>query len=252
MHASYSSARAGLARATRPGVRSTPRARRRRGGRRRGSARARRRGRRSLPAGRPRISLHARDLVGAERVAVRGRGVLHLRRRVADVRTQRRPATGVGLRPSPVRSPASSTSGSSAASPSCTTCQPYACEALRDVVAVRELGVAVDRDVVVVVDEHHAAELQVAGERRGFVADALHQVAVAADAEHVVVAHLGAEARAQVLLGDRDADRVADALTERTGRDLDTLRVAVLGVTGRARAPLAELRAGRRARARSR
>ena len=81
-------------------------------------------------------------------------------------------------------------------------------EALRDVVAVRERGVAVDRDVVVVVDEHQAAELQVAGERRGLVADALHEVAVAADAEDAVVADLGAEARAQVLLGDRDADRV--------------------------------------------
>ena len=81
-------------------------------------------------------------------------------------------------------------------------------EALRDVVAVGELGRAVDRDVVVVVDEHQAAELQVTGERRGLVADALHEVAVAADAEDVVVAQLGAEARAQVLLGDRDADRV--------------------------------------------
>ena len=95
--------------------------------------------------------------------------------------------------------------------------------------------------MVVVVDEHEAAELQVAGERRGLVADALHQVAVAADAEHVVVAHLGTEAGAQVLLGERDADRVGDALAERAGRDLDALGVAVLGVARRARAPLAEV-----------
>ena len=103
-------------------------------------------------------------------------------------------------------------------------------EPLRDVVAVGELGRSVDRDVVVVVDEHDAAELQVPGERRGFVADALHEVAVAGDAEDAVVAQLGAEALAQVLLLDREPDRVREALAERTGRDLDALGVAVLGV----------------------
>ena len=41
-----------------------------------------------------------------------------------------------------------------------------------------------------------------AGERRRLVADALLEVAVAADHEDVVVDDLGAEAGAQVLLGD--------------------------------------------------
>ena len=101
---------------------------------------------------------------------------------------------------------------------------------------------AVDRDVVVVVDEHHAAELEVAGERRGFVADALHEVAVAADAEHVVVAHARhRSAPAGASRRSRCPTAFGDALTERAGRDLDALRVAVLGVAGRARAPLAEL-----------
>ena len=118
---------------------------------------------------------------------------------------------------------------------------PVRLEALRDVVGVGEFGRAVDRDVVVVVDEHHAAELQVTGERRGFVADALHQVAVAADAEDVVVAHLGAEPFAHVLLVDRETDRVGESLPERTGGDLDPFGVVHLGVAGGVRTPLAEL-----------
>ena len=105
-------------------------------------------------------------------------------------------------------------------------------EPLGHVVAVRELGRTVDRDVVVVVHEDESSEPQVTGERRRLVTDALHQVAVAANPEHVVVAHRRAEALAQVLLLDRHADRVAKALPERTGRDLHAGRVAVLGVAG--------------------
>ena len=77
-----------------------------------------------------------------------------------------------------------------------------ALEAGGDVVAVGELGVAVDRDVVVVVDPAEVVELQVAGERGGLVRDALHQVAVAADRVDVEVEELEAgavEARRQPL-----------------------------------------------------
>ncbi len=79
------------------------------------------------------------------------------------------------------------------------------------------------------------------GERGGLVTDALHEVAVTADAEHVVVAQLGTEPGAQVLLVDRHADRVRETLPERTGGDLDALRVPVLGVPGRTRPELPEL-----------
>ncbi len=44
----------------------------------------------------------------------------------------------------------------------------------------------------------------------------------------------------QEALGDRHTHGVADALSERAGRDLDSGRVAALGVAGGARAPLAE------------
>ena len=79
-----------------------------------------------------------------------------------------------------------------------------------------------------------------AGQRRGLVAHPLLEVAVAADHEDVVVGDLGSEAGAQVRLGERDADAVGEALTERPGRDLDTGGVAVLGVSRGAGLPLPE------------
>ena len=74
--------------------------------------------------------------------------------------------------------------------------------------------------------------------------DALLQVAVGHDpvrrgGRSIVVAgpvELGGEAA----LGDGHADRVGEALAERPGRRLDAGRQAVLGMAGRARAPLAE------------
>ena len=139
------------------------------------------------------------DLVLAERLAVRLRGVGELGRRVADVAAQddeRRPVLdGHGLpqrrsrgrrgprRPRRARGRASRRPRSAAG-----------------LVGECELGRAVDGDVVVVVDVDEAAEPEVAGERRGLVAHALLEVAVGADGEHVVVAHLGPEARPQVAL----------------------------------------------------
>ncbi len=113
----------------------------------------------------------------------------------------------------------------------------------------RERGRAVDRDVVVVVADDQLAEPEVPGDRRGFLADPLHHVAVGADRVDVVVDDVVAravEALAEEALGDRHADGVGDALAQRTGRDLDAGRVAALGVPGRARAPLAELLRGPR------
>ena len=80
-----------------------------------------------------------------------------------------------------------------------------------------------------------------AGDRRRLGGDALHQVAVGADREDVVVAGLGAVTLAEELLGHRHPDRVAEALAERAGRRLDARRLDVLGVARRVRAELAEL-----------
>src|SRR2546430_17623805 len=104
-----------------------------------------------------------------------------------------------------------------------------------------EARVAVDRDVVVVVDPDQLAELQVPGERARLVGDALHQVAVGREEEGVVVHDRMARAveqRGELRLGDRHPYRVADALPQGSRRGLDPRRHAVLGMPGRPAAPL--------------
>ena len=70
-------------------------------------------------------------------------------------------------------------------------------EALGDVVAVGQAGRAVDRDAVVVEHADQPAEAEVAGQRRGLVADALHEAAVAGDHPGVVVDELGCRSGAR-------------------------------------------------------
>ena len=86
-----------------------------------------------------------------------------------------------------------------------------------DVVAVGQRGVAVDGDVVVVVDADQVGEPLVAGERRGLVADALLEATVAGDHEGVMVDHVVAELRAQAPFRNRHADCVGETL-DRAGR----------------------------------
>ena len=114
-------------------------------------------------------------------------------------------------------------------------------EALAHVVGVGELGGPVDGDVVVVVDGDQAAELEVAGQRRGLVGDPFLEAAVTGDDEGVVIADLGGEVGPEPALGDAHAHPVGHALAERAGGDLDPGGVVVLGMAGRAAAPLAEL-----------
>jgi hypothetical protein len=117
-------------------------------------------------------------------------------------------------------------------------------EAHPHVLAEGEGGVAVDGDVVVVVDHAEPAQAQVAGKARGLAGHAFHQVAVAAEAPDRVVHDLEArpvEALRQHPLGARHADGVAEALAQGTGGGLDTGGVAALGVAGRLRVPLAEV-----------
>ena len=95
--------------------------------------------------------------------------------------------------------------------------------------------------MVVVVDVDEPAQPEVAGQRRRLVADALLEVAVAADDEGVVVAQLGPEAGPQQPLGHPHAHAVGEALAEGAGRDLDPGGPVALGVARGAAAPLAEL-----------
>jgi hypothetical protein len=116
-------------------------------------------------------------------------------------------------------------------------------EALRGIVGEPALDVTVDGDAVVVPDRDQLAQPQRAGKRAGLVGDALHQAAVAEEGVGAMVDDLVAVTvvlRGEHLLGQRHADGIADALAERPGGGLDAGGVAVLGVTGGLRVPLAE------------
>ncbi len=118
-----------------------------------------------------------------------------------------------------------------------------ALEAGGDVVLVGEIGVPVDRDVVVVVEPAEVVEALVAGDRGRLVRDALHQAAVARDRVDVVAEELEAgavEVRRLPLRGDRHPHAGRDPLAQRARRGLDARRPAVLGVAGGPRVELAE------------
>ena len=185
------------------------------------------------------------DLLLPERISVRRRGVGEVGRRPADVAAQDEegwlrvgpvggllegladgrlePVDVVGHLAQVVHPPA------------------IGLEALGYVVVVGQLGRPVDGDVVVVVERQQPPQPEVPGQGGGLVGDPLHEAAVARDHEGPVVAHLVTEGGPEPALRDGHADRVGEALPQRAGRDLDSRRVAVLGVPRRAAAPLAEL-----------
>ena len=98
--------------------------------------------------------------------------------------------------------------------------------------AVGEADFAVDGDVVVIPEQNELVELQVAGKRDGFVADAFHEAAVTAQDIGEVALQVGAEFLFKLALGNRHADGVGDALAERAGCGFDAGRVAIFGVAG--------------------
>ena len=116
-------------------------------------------------------------------------------------------------------------------------------EARADVLAEGERERPVERHVVGVVEVDELAEPQVPRERGRLGRDALHQVAVGDQRVGRVVddrVPRPVEARRQVALGHRHADRVGRALPERAGGGLDARRVAELRVPRRLAAPLPE------------
>src|SRR5690606_21568465 len=109
------------------------------------------------------------------------------------------------------------------------------------VLAERDLGLAVDGDPVVVVEDDQLAETQMAGERRCLAAHALHEVAVRGDHVRAVVYDLEAGpvvTRGQVRLGEGHADGGRDALAERPRGRLYAHRMAVLRMPWCAAVPL--------------
>ena len=118
------------------------------------------------------------------------------------------------------------------------------CEPCGHIFVVGEIGVALDGDVVVVVDPAQVRKFQMPGDRRGFRGNSFHHVAVAANRPDVVVEQLESrtiEMLRQPALGDRHADAVGDALTERAGGGLNARGQAVFGMPGRLAAQLPEI-----------
>jgi hypothetical protein len=115
---------------------------------------------------------------------------------------------------------------------------------LADILAERDVGVAVNSDVVVVVDDFEVAQLEVTGDRRRLAGHAFHHVPVAGQGPHPVVDHgqpFAIEPGREEPLRNREPDRIADALAQRSGSDLDAGRKAPLRVARSPRMQLAEL-----------
>ena len=106
---------------------------------------------------------------------------------------------------------------------------------------VGHADLAVDGNVVVVPQHDQLRQPLHPGKADRLMADAFHQAAVTGDDPGVVIDHLLAKARAQAFLGDGEADGIGDALTQRAGRRLDPLGVAIFRVAGGLGAPLAEI-----------
>ena len=115
-------------------------------------------------------------------------------------------------------------------------------EALLHVFAEREAGRSVDRDLVVVIHVDQVAQAQVSGQRCGLGRDAFHQIAVATNAVDEVAAGATAATKpgARHARRQRHANTVREALSQRSGRNLDTGRVTVFRVARRLGAELAE------------
>ena len=116
-------------------------------------------------------------------------------------------------------------------------------EARGHVLAEGERGVALDGDVVVVVDPAQVGQLEMTGQRGRLARDALHHAAVAGEGVDVVVEHLEA-GPVEVLRhppgGDGHADAGGHPLPERAGRGLDAGGPAVLRMARALRVELAE------------
>lgn len=192
--------------------------------------------------------LRGGDLVVAEGRAVRGLGVLGVRGGPGDDRAGRdeRRALGLGLGGQQRAVQALGVEVAAGQLVHALDVPAVGLVTLQGVLGDRGLRVALDRDVVVVPQQHQVAELLVAGQRGRLGRDALLEAAVTGDDPDGVVERGGArgglrvEETALVPGGHRHAHGVGDALAQRAGRRLDTGGVAVLRVTGRPGAPGAE------------
>src|SRR5687767_11734382 len=111
---------------------------------------------------------------------------------------------------------------------------------LRGIITECESSVALDRDVIVVVEADELSEAQMSCIGRRFVRYAFHHVAITRDEIRVMVDHImprTIEQRRKLRLRDSHPYGIANALSERTCRRLNPGRVSELRVSGRATFP---------------
>ena len=184
------------------------------------------------------------DLFVAERRAVRLAGVHLVRRRVADDRAQRdeRRLVGDGLGVGDGLLDADDV----LAALDLLHVPAVGAVAGGGVLGQRDVGVVLDRDLVVVVEHDEVAQLLDGRQRRRLGGHALFHVAVGGDHVDVVVERagsrggVGVEQAALVARRHRHADRRGQALAQRAGGDLNALGVPELRVPGRLGAPGAQ------------
>ena len=99
------------------------------------------------------------------------------------------------------------------------------------IIGERQLRGTVDGDVVIVVNKNEPTKAEMTGERRRFVAHALHEVAVTDDGERVVRACIVAKTSAKVGLGDGHSNSISHPLPQWPGGYFDAHGMAPLGVT---------------------
>ena len=117
-------------------------------------------------------------------------------------------------------------------------------EPFTDVLAERDVGRAVDRDAVVVVEHGQLAETKMTGKRSGFGGDPFHHVPIGGDHPRAVIHDVVAwlvEASREMLLCHRHPDGVPDALAERPSGRVDTRREVGLRVPRRKAPPLPKI-----------
>src|SRR5215469_17267382 len=108
-------------------------------------------------------------------------------------------------------------------------------KAPHDVLGKTQFGMAIDRDVVVIVEEDQVAEADMTRDRRCLVRDAFHQVTIAADTKDAMGEETGIvafETSHNMFCRNRHPDRVRDALPERTRGGFDAGREVAFWMAG--------------------
>src|SRR5215471_7935523 len=116
-------------------------------------------------------------------------------------------------------------------------------EAHRDFLGEGDARVALDGDVIVVVDPAEVVERKMAGERGCLRSNAFHQATIAADRVDVIIEDIKARAviaTRKPFPSDPHADTGGDALTQWTGRRLDPGDQVIFRMPRRLAAQLAE------------